>query len=117
MARLTKLRTVALLALLAALAASPAAAQTTSSSWTFETVDDVQVYTNTSYASPQVTVTVTGIVQGESAATTHSAMIVDEARATAEACERMALLALSKPGQYRFTLSGVSGCKLARVAP
>lgn len=113
----------ALLALLVPTAAQP---QSTTPAYNtpypFETVDSYDVRGGPSQ------VVVTGVLQGEAAPTTltfrYSATSSSsyESPRTFERCERMALLAMSKPGQYLLELrqeyssaySYQVGCKLTR---
>jgi hypothetical protein len=90
--------------------------------YVFVTVDAVTAQGNSIF--------VTGILKGDAAPSTHSASFYetsgDDAFAAlmVSACERKALLAMSKPGQYLLALQdspGVfmfnSSCTLARVSP
>jgi hypothetical protein len=98
------------------LLAGGAVAQTAPNRYVFTTVDAVDLNS--------ITLTVTGVLEGESAPSSHSVYFVSSAPlgdAQLSGCERKALLAMSKPGQYTFSITqltqyGVS-CKLARVAP
>jgi outer membrane lipoprotein-sorting protein len=74
------------------------------------------------------TVKVTGVLDGESAAKTITvSFYVGSSSGTVDqvtACERLALLAMTRPGQFRFEIEGSAGggytvaaCKLARVMP
>jgi hypothetical protein len=92
-----------------------ATAQTTLPTYTFVTVDEVQTYART--------VRVTGILQGEASPTTTEIsfgyVILTDVDQVA-ACERKALLAMAKPGQYLLKLqpgnySFVPRCTLTRV--
>lgn len=91
-------------------------AQTTGP-YVFATVDAV--------SSQNSQLKVTGILQGQAAATEVTANFsygTDYAAANvaAQTCERKALLAMAKPGQYLFGISYSYGtwiCKLTRVNP
>ncbi|HET9449705.1 MAG TPA: hypothetical protein VFO83_02430 [Aggregicoccus sp.] len=113
----------ALLALLVPTAAQPQSTTPVNNApYLFETVDSYDVRGGPSQ------VVVTGVLQGEAAPTTlvfrYSAASGSsyESPRTFERCERMALLAMSKPGQYLLELrqdsvSGYTlqvGCKLTR---
>lgn len=100
------------------LAPRPAAAAITH---TFDTVDAVEIISPSSNDANAIIVT--GIRTGQTTATTVTFLFgnaVDHARQ----CERFALIAMAKPGKYRFAI-GVhtggsyygSGCKLIRVNP
>ncbi len=102
--------------------AGRAAAQTVplaSTAKVFATVDAVSVQHSR--------VIVTGIVQGEEAASTWAVQYVNastgvDAEEFAAACQRAALIAMSKPGQYlleiQYYASGYGSiCKLSRVTP
>jgi hypothetical protein len=86
-----------------------------SASWqVFTTVDSVEGNLNS--------LKVTGVLQGDSAPTTQNLVFSGtESVAAAAACERKALLAMSKPGQYLFSAlwasAGSCSCKLTRVGP
>ena len=90
----------------------PAAAETITR--TFETVEAVETHDG-------LWVTVTGILVGQTTPTTHSFVFhpyVDQAGR----CERLAVIAMSKPGKYRFSIgwepsSGGGGCKLSLRTP
>jgi hypothetical protein len=97
-------------------------AQTTATVYTFVTVDSVEVVTSR--------LTITGIEQGASAPSTQyvyfssPSSTSDLGSADLQACHRMALLAMSKPGQYLLTLRPYysstyyyASCKLTRVNP
>jgi hypothetical protein len=95
------------------LCASPAARAQTLSSYVFTAVDAVRLEYGWIYVS--------GMVQGE---TTPREIPFPFSHTYAQeraSCERLILLAVSKPGQYLLTLTRGSGsdftyCKLARVA-
>jgi hypothetical protein len=86
--------------------AAPVARADDADSGTFDTVDAVHVPDN-------ATLTITGLVAGENA--TLSFYVPNE-RSFVH-CERMALLSMSKPGKYVFTVEDgnwqSTGCKLA----
>ena len=107
-------------ALTATLIAGSAAAQVPPLAYNakiFTAVDTVSVQ--------NTTVLVTGIVQGEAAPSTWAVRAYSSTEATAWAaiCQRSALLAMSKPGQYLLEIQylsstyGGSVCKLSRVTP
>jgi hypothetical protein len=86
----------------------------------FTTVDAVSINLNC--------VEVTGIVQGESTPSTwrtytYSTVTTVDSTGWAAMCQRNALLAMSKPGQYLLeiyfsgSISAPSYCKLTRVNP
>jgi len=80
----------------------------------FSTVDEV--------AFNSGTFSVTGVLQGESAATTRAAYATSSAAIIFEPCSRYALLAQAKPGQYllEFTvgsLGAITACRLRRAVP
>ncbi|WP_375768737.1 hypothetical protein NR798_44860 [Archangium gephyra] len=103
------------------LALSPlsiASAQSSVETFVFETVDSYELL------SGAYQLTVTGILQGEAAPRT-IAIVPTSLTSTAydarvRSCERMALMAMSKPGQYFFELrrlgtsQPLQGCKLTR---
>jgi hypothetical protein len=94
-----------------------AGAQTTPTSYTFVTVDEVR--------SEGTALYVTGILDGEATSTT--ARMDTFASYTSgmdimNACERKALMAMAKPGQYQLKLTTGSyysypRCTLTRVNP
>lgn len=95
-----------------------AQAQTAPMSYTFTTVDAVEM---TGYF-----LVVTGVQSGDSAPTTVKVgfSYISDLGANqgfAAACERKALLAMTKPGQYLFSLKAGSWswptCALSRVQP
>lgn len=93
-----------------------ARAQTTAR-YVFTTVDAVSSYVTT--------LSITGIQEGQAAATEVRVYFYayDEAAKAMviQSCERKALLAMNKPGQYTFEVSwstyGYPTCKLTRVNP
>ncbi|MFY0527753.1 hypothetical protein ACN28I_32930 [Archangium gephyra] len=101
------------------LALSPlsiASAQSTENVLLFETVDSYEL--KTAYW-----LKITGIVSGEAAPRTLEirANLSETYNQYLRACERMAFMAMSKPGQYYFELRHsnlspphVTGCKLTR---
>jgi hypothetical protein len=62
----------------------------------YDTVDEIRVSDDR--------ITVTGIIAGQSAATTTTYVILQSTSAdgAASRCDRLALLAMSKPGKFRF---------------
>jgi hypothetical protein len=87
---------------------------------TFVTVDSVFAYAST--------LRITGIVQGESSPTEHevtflSASDTAASMTQAASCQRLALLAMERPGAYLYKLrkeypsSGYYSCRLTRVDP
>lgn len=110
------LRLAALLSLSLGLAPAALAAETpqTNKAYVFETVDSYLVVSNTA-------VEVTGILEGESTPRTlkFRASITDAAVQFSR-CDRMAFLAMNKPGLYLFTMvQGTDSsvpvtCKLTR---
>lgn len=120
-------KTLASAILLFALVSSTPVSATILSTYVFETVDSYDIY------GDRREVKVTGIISGEAAprtvtitynavGSTSSGSDEFGAKRTFERCERFALMAMSKPGQYLFELrqesSSVStlhvGCKLTR---
>ena len=96
-------------------AAPVAYAQTAPTRYVFAAVDAIEIqYT---------TVRVTGVVDGESAARTVTANFFSGTTSVDQvaACERLALLAMTRPGQFRFEILQASSstvvCKLARGTP
>jgi len=98
---------------------SIASAQSSSvETFVFETVDSYELLSGASQLN------ITGILQGEAAPRTISIPPATNNTVSYEgrvrACERMALMAMSKPGQYFFELrrysnfQPVHGCKLTR---
>jgi hypothetical protein len=93
-----------------------ATAQTTPTIYTFSTVDEVQTYA--------YILKVTGILQGEASATTLTFNFPNYTSASAAdqlaSCERKALLAMAKPGQYLLKLDyygSTPRCALTRANP
>ncbi len=108
----------AVAALSLALGAVVARAQTAPTRYVFVTVDAVAAQTDRLW--------VTGIVQGEVVAREVQILFssTPDYGATAtwtQTCERKALLAMAKPGQYLFEASSLNTyvpvCKLTRVNP
>ena len=113
---------LAIFVLLAALAA-PAFAQSTipvgigvGQTVVFTTVDAVQLVSNRFY--------VTGVVEGEAAASTRYVTFnANDPELNRGACERLAVLALERPGRYRLEVAYYppnyqgSTCKLVRANP
>jgi hypothetical protein len=83
-----------------------AAAGTT---YTFATVDSIKAYEKNLY--------VTGILDGNSTPSTITATLTDST--AAERCDRLALIAMSKPGKYAFAMTnewgGYWSCSLTAV--
>jgi hypothetical protein len=86
----------------------------------FDTVDAVQ----TSASSLPPTIRVTGIISGQSSPTTHSFAVgfSSSSADVASRCDRLALLALSKPGKFQLVmvappLVSTFECKLVLRAP
>lgn len=103
------------LALLLALGAPLAApGQTATATFVYTTVDAVERH------GPYV-LNVTGILQGDAAATTKQYYLSTSGPDSIQACEKTALLALAKPGQYTWTVNVYSStsatCTLARATP
>ena len=79
----------------------------------FDTVDAVEI--------SGTAINVTGILAGQTAPTTVMFEFYDAGRV--QRCERLAVLAMSKPGKYQFGIGGPSGpnltpsCKLALRTP
>lgn len=84
-----------------------------------------------SYDAASCRITVTGIVQGEASSSDQTFVYSCESSSSPnyelgrriQSCERMALLAMAKPGLYLFQVTPYTGfyyfpaCKLARVNP
>lgn len=108
------MRTVLAAGLVCLLFSHTAARAQTTATLTFATVDGVEWY-----GTAQLRIT--GILQGEAAASTRI-VYANSALESAAACERKALLAMSKPGQYVLTVTQPSAtsafaCGLTRAAP
>lgn len=121
-------KTLASVTLLFAFAAPLRADAATPATYVFETVDSYDI------SGQNREVKVTGIISGEATARTvtltylpyyYSGNTQDELalKRTFERCERLALLAMSKPGQYLLemrqenfatTTTATIGCKLTR---
>lgn len=106
----TPAATAALLFVLAPL--SLATAQTSSGTYVFETVDSIDAYSS-------VGLRVTGILQGEATPRTVSLVASSSNfEGLTRACERYALIAMSRPGQYYLEArrggTYLEGCKLTR---
>jgi hypothetical protein len=106
----------ALLVAAALQVSSRASAQIVPESVTFTAVDAVK--------TENTRVHVTGIVEGEVDPRTVTVYFATSTSAysSQESCERLALLAMAKPGQYRLTIKSSSSwvsamCTLARAAP
>jgi hypothetical protein len=102
-------------ALAAALLAVPASAGAqTIGTFTFATVDEVALQGSN--------LVLTGILQGESVPTTRNGYI-STSPTVGETCQRFALLAQAKPGQYLLEITVASygatltGCRLRRAVP
>ncbi|WP_041448489.1 hypothetical protein [Anaeromyxobacter sp. Fw109-5] len=103
----------------AALVAATAQAQTALPRHVFVAVDALEIRANL--------FTVTGVLDGESEARavtfTFSSSSTSSERDDVAACQRLALLAMTRPGQFRFEVAGGTtyyqypACKLARVTP
>lgn len=93
-----------------------ASAQTGPATYVFTTVDSVE-------NGAGVQLVVTGILQGDAAATTHTLYFYTADRSAAvQSCEKMALLVMAKPGQYTLTFTNYTNatlqkCALGRVGP
>src|SRR5262245_18202079 len=91
-------------------------------SGTFDTVDDVEIQQVTSCGSfclAHTIVSVTGIPRGQTTPTTQSFDFDIQADLAAH-CQRLAMVAMAKPGTYRFgigTNSGGGACRLTLVSP
>jgi hypothetical protein len=132
------LRTLALAATLLSTLVTPAPASAeVTATYVFESVESYNILGDTNNTWDQVQVT--GVIQGESTARTitlnytasyaGSSTGVDHisAKRTFERCERLALLVLSKPGQYLLEMRQETepytntyryiGCKLTRRVP
>ena len=86
----------------------------------YDTVDAVQTSTVGSNAAIQIS----GIVSGDSTPTTTTFILRPSSSGTDQAnrCDRMALLAMSKPGKFQFVLVGPGGstfsnCKVILRTP
>jgi hypothetical protein len=104
---------VTCLAVIAVLFVSPtpaaAAATQAFSSAVYDTVDAIEVRTNVSGALPSITVT--GIISGQSAPSeltypilTGGGSVTGSADGAAR-CDRLALLAMSKPGKFQLAMN------------
>ena len=104
-------------AVAALVAAASVHAQTTPPRYVFVAVDAVETRANL--------FTVTGVIDGESEARAVTFTFSDSSSTTARvdvaACQRLALLAMTRPGQFRFEVASANyyypACKLARVRP
>lgn len=113
-------------------APSPALADATAST-VFDTVDSVELNqrdlcVNGSTCFIHTIVVVTGILGGASTSTSRSFDFVDKADIAAH-CQRLAMVAMSKPGKYRFGIGadgtfsppfgapGHGACRLTLVSP
>jgi hypothetical protein len=105
----------------------PTPAQAQEIQTTFETVDSFNHGHNLGPNQQYFGFEVTGIVQGETTPRTvftHINVIFTSVESAGRSCERMALLAQSKPGQYLLrvrhedlTPYNLLGCSLTRVTP
>lgn len=92
-------------------------------SWTFDTVDDVQIQQVTScgtFCLAHTILSVTGIPRTQTTPTTVSFDFQIQADLAAH-CQRLAMVAMAKPGKYRFgigtdTTNG-GACRLTLVNP
>lgn len=100
-------------AAVALVSAAPAPAQTALPPYVFVAVDALDVQ----YSK----FLVTGVLDGESEARTVTVYFGTSYPDQVAMCERLALLAMTRPGQFRFEIQQVSSmfhtCKLARVTP
>ncbi len=107
-----------LAAALTLLPPAPLLAQAALGDVVFATVDAVETQTNSVFI-------VTGIVEGAAEPTRHTFSIIFsiEPQSGLNRCDRFALLAMSKPGRYQFSIVNASSspsavrCKLALRAP
>lgn len=108
------------IAALASLVPAPSPAQTSTAPVVFTTVDAVKVDHNE--------LVITGVVQGESAASDRTfyfnfstAGSFNAPWEQRQSCERLALISQAKPGQYLFEVEwqsyGYPKCRLSRVTP
>jgi hypothetical protein len=108
------LAAAALVAALSGVARAQTAPMPAYSGKVFATVDAVSIESSNR-------VVVTGIVQGETAPTTWYVSKDSDTFGFAENCQRVALLAMAKPGQYLLEIKQPSYntpvCKLTRVVP
>lgn len=91
-----------------------AEAQASATPYVFTTVDAIEVVVTT--------LNVTGVLEGETAARRISFSFPSSSPIQRDSCERLMLLAMSKPGQYRLHLlwqysGSIPKCTLERVAP
>jgi hypothetical protein len=103
----------------ALVSAAPADAQSGVTRYVFVAVDAVEVR----YSQ----FAVTGVLDGESAPQTVTVSFASSTNGSTSgdqvaACEELALLAMTRPGQFRFEIQTFTGssynaCKLARVTP
>lgn len=109
------------LAACAAAWAAPAVAQTTPTTYAFQTVDAVKLEGSNSYFR------VTGILVGESAPVEKLFVLNGTSGAyqldVIAQCERMAMLSMARPGYYLFEITPATSsfatptCKLSRAVP
>ena len=88
------------------------AAATVTYTYVFDTVDAFEIDPNTYYF------TLTGIPSGQTAPVTQTIFFISQQ--IAQRCERLALLAMSKPGKYQLHIganTSNTGCKLVRRVP
>jgi hypothetical protein len=86
----------------------------------YDTVDAVETLT----VGSNVAIQISGIISGDSTPTTTTYILRGSSSGTDQAnrCDRMALLAMSKPGKFQFVLVGPGGstfsnCKLIVRTP
>jgi hypothetical protein len=101
------------IAALAFVSSTPAAAEPPiGNPAVYDTVDGIVVW--------GFRIIVTGIISGQSAQSTFVYLLFDEASSsgfasdTANRCDRLALLAMSKPGRFQFAVAHVPGSVLFR---
>jgi hypothetical protein len=110
------MKRIALPALLAAvLAAGPTRGQTTTTPFVFVTVDAVALQSNR--------LVITGILEGEAVPVERwiQSNLTDSV-GWMQACEKLALLAMTRPGQYRLEIGNPppslsTTCKLSKASP
>jgi hypothetical protein len=105
------MRLMSFLALVLTISLAPAPARAAEPFISFESIDAVE---------SGARIVITGIVTGESTPRTVALVQIYDERCEAS-CEKLALLALSKPGVYRFEAFhesfGFGTCKLVRRTP
>jgi hypothetical protein len=92
-----------------------ARAQTATDSVVFETIDTYALATTSSYA----TLSVSGVVQGATVATTQAFTL--DSGAGASSCDRIMAIAMNRPGRFLVTVERISNqgalsraCRLTR---